>query len=84
MILQKNQKLEKEKRKLVKLYNVPNDSIIDIEHLGIKERGSKEIIKTLEFKHIDGSYSLCYHKGYPVHIKAWTEVYIINTKNLKK
>ena len=50
----------------MKLYDVPNNSKIKVAgHI-------------LDFKHVDGMFSLCYDKdGEPVHIAAWTEVEII-------
>ena len=66
----------KEERELIKLYDLPRNVKIDVEHLGMKDTETEEVIKELDFGHIDGMYSLCWYKGKPVHLKAWTEVYI--------
>jgi hypothetical protein len=48
----------------MKLYDVPRNSTIVLE-------GGEE----LEFKHIDGMYSVCVTKeGDVVHLAAWTDV----------
>jgi hypothetical protein len=48
----------------MKLYDVPRNSTIVLE-------GGEE----LEFKHIDGMYSVCVTKeGNVVHLAAWTDV----------
>ena len=53
----------------MKLYEVPPNSKIKIGD------------NILDFKHIDGMYSLCYTQGgEPVHLACWTEVEIIERK----
>ncbi len=66
---------------MVKLYNVPPNSKIDVSHLGLTIKESGEYVDELDFKHIDGMYSLSYfeHNGemVPVHLQAWTEVKVL-------
>jgi hypothetical protein len=51
----------------MKLYDVPRDSRIQLSD------GTQ-----LNFKHLDGMYSLCFTDyDEPVHIAAWTEVAIV-------
>jgi len=50
----------------MKLYDVPRNSKIKLEDGTV-----------LDFRHIDGMYSLCYRDGYPVHPAAWTEVEVV-------
>lgn len=50
----------------MRLYDVPNNSKIKIGN------------QTLDFKHVDGMYSLCYTEdGKPVHPACFTEVEVI-------
>jgi len=62
----------------IKLYNVPRNSRIGVAHIGLKNVKTGERIEELEFKHIDGMYSLCYYGDEIVHLNASTEVYILN------
>jgi hypothetical protein len=56
----------------MELYDVPPNTRIRI--------GKAE----LDFKHIDGMYSLCYTDDKePVHLKAWTEVEIVEVEDEK-
>lgn len=54
----------------MKLYDVPRNSKIKLEDGTI-----------LDFRHIDGMYSLCYYEGNPCHLAAWTEVEVIPEEN---
>jgi hypothetical protein len=57
----------------MKLYDVPRNTRIKVQDL------------ELDFKHIDGMYSLCHDKdGNPVHLAAWTEVEIVKHEGEKK
>ena len=58
----------------VKLYNVPNNTKINVEHLNISLDGVA--IDVMDFKHVDGMYSLCYFNGQVVHLSASTEVFV--------
>lgn len=64
----------------MKLYNVPRNStivLLDCPKTPPESQGLKVGMR-LNFKHIDGMYSLCYTKhGEMVHPAAWTEVEII-------
>ena len=51
----------------MKLYDVPRDSRIRLDD-GLE----------LNFKRIDGMYSLCFtDQNEPVHVAAWTEVAVV-------
>lgn len=55
----------------MKLYEVPNNSkVIYTSADGFKYH--------LDFKHIDGMYSLCYYKKEPFHLIANAEVEVVN------
>ena len=65
----------------MKLYDVPDNTYVRLLEdnnpppAGLESK-SGEIIK---FLHIDGMYSLCKDsEGNIVHLKAWTEVEIVN------
>lgn len=68
----------------MQLHEVPNNTRVRIvadEEGGTqhppahREFGQEEV---LDFKHIDGMYSLCYDMaGNPVHLVAWQEVEIV-------
>ena len=59
------------------LYKVPRKSRIGIEHLEIAING--EVIKELNFSHIDGMYSFCTDDdGNVINLRADTKVEIIN------
>ena len=49
---------KKEVMHKVKLYNVPNNTKINVEHLNISLDGVK--IEVMDFDHIDGAFALCY------------------------
>lgn len=59
----------------VKLRDVPRNTKIYIEHLRIFDNDDNQI-KELDFKHIDGMYSLCYYGERMLHLGASTTVYI--------
>lgn len=60
--------------KKANLYDVPRNTTIIVEHLGmLDEKGNK--IKELNFKHIDGMFSLCYYKDKEIRLPSTTEVY---------
>lgn len=62
-----------------KLYEILNNTWIDVSHLGLINDNTKEPINRVLFKHIDGMYSLCFtEEGETIHLKAWTEVKPIN------
>jgi hypothetical protein len=56
----------------MKLYEVPRNSKI------IYTDSESEIKYLIDFKHIDGMYSLCYLNGEPIHLSASTEVEVVN------
>lgn len=58
----------------VRLYNVPNNTKINVEHLNISLDGVK--IEVMDFDHIDGAFALCYFNGQAVHLSASTEVFV--------
>ncbi len=62
----------------IPLHEVQRDSKINVEHLGLEIASTGEKIKELEFKHIDGMYSVCYFGEIPVHLSASTEVYVVD------
>lgn len=64
------------KRKLILLHEVPRNSTILIEHLGLSFAGSDEIIKEAEFRHVDGMYSVSYVGDKLIHLKSDTKVYV--------
>ena len=61
-------------RELKKLYEVEPNSIIDVAHLGLETLNGDKLTE-LEFRHIDGAYSLCFWDGEALHLSASTEVY---------
>lgn len=57
----------------MKLYDVPRDSRIRLDD-GLE----------LNFKRIDGMYSLCFtDQNEPVHVAAWTEVAVMKKEEQK-
>lgn len=71
---------------MTKLYNVRRGSRIRLLPEPVEEGAiihppahrEFEEQEELEFKHIDGMYSLCYDDdGNSVHVAAWTEVEVI-------
>ena len=57
----------------MKLYDVPRDSRIRLDD-GLE----------LNFKRIDGMYSLCFtDQNEPVHVAAWTEVAVVKKEEPK-
>jgi hypothetical protein len=78
----------------MKLFDVPRNTRIKVckqiasgrkSHTSLIPPAAPEIKEgeILDFYHIDGMYSLCRNmKGEIVHLKAWTEVEIIQ-KNIK-
>ena len=71
----------------MKLHKVPNNTKIRLKPKPVDEDGTihppahREFEKEeiLDFKHIDGMYSLCYdNKGNPVHLVSWAEVEIVD------
>lgn len=69
--------LDKDQRRIgMKLFDVPNNTRVRI----VREDG---YIIEVEFKHIDGMYSLCkLDNGGIVHLAAWTEVEIVEDKSV--
>lgn len=64
----------------MELHKVPNNTKVKLLEDPKTPPASQglEVNMVLEFKHIDGMYSLCYTKhGEMVHPAAWTEVEII-------
>jgi hypothetical protein len=54
----------------VKLFNAPINSTIKVDG------------QVLDFRHVDGMYSLCFDsQGRPVHIAAWAEVEVLDGDN---
>jgi hypothetical protein len=51
------------------LTDVPNNTKIKVGDL------------ELDFKHVDGMYSLCYNGTEPVHLACWTDVEIVEVDN---
>jgi len=62
-----------------KLYNIPRNSKIGVEHLGLVDQDGK-LIKELDFEHVDGMFAHCYYKGEIVYLFSTTEVLIIDKK----
>ena len=65
----------------MKLYDVPNNSKIRIVEEAETPPAHRDFEEheVLDFKHVDGMYSLCYDKNHnPVHLVAWAEVEIVN------
>ena len=71
---------------MTELHKVPNGSRIKLAAEPVREGGTIhppfhrefEGSEELEFKHIDGMYSLCYDdQKNPVHLVAWANVEII-------
>lgn len=74
-----------EKRKIVKLYDVPGNTRIkligDIKvPIGALPLKEGDIV---DFKNIDGMYSLCYKDGERCYLAGWTEVEIIKLTIIK-
>lgn len=63
----------------MKLYEVPNNTRVKVLHPEAPPPGGIEPEeKEYDFRHVDGMYSLCYDDdGNAVHLKAWTEVEIV-------
>ena len=62
-------------RRLIKLYDLKRNTRIDVSHLNIKNEDTGELLRELNFHHIDGMYSLCKDdEGAVIHLQAWTEV----------
>lgn len=63
----------------MKLYETPRNSrirIMDEEGDIVLDKDGEDLI--LDFRHVDGMYSLCYDKyGEMVHIAAWTDVEVM-------
>ena len=63
----------------MKLYECPPNvkiRVMDEEGDIIKDKDGEDLI--LDFRHVDGMYSLCYDKnGRPKHIAAWTDVEVL-------
>lgn len=63
----------------MKLYECPSNvkiRVMDDEGDIIKNKDGEDLI--LDFRHVDGMYSLCYDKtGHPVHIASWTDVEVM-------
>jgi hypothetical protein len=59
--------MQKQDENLTPLWKVPRDSWISVE----------DVEEPILFKHVDGMYSLCYLKGEPVHLAAFTNVKIL-------
>ena len=58
------------------LYEQPSDSVLDIEHLGLVNNNTREIVKEINFHHTDGMYSYCTLPGKPesvFHLSCGTE-----------
>lgn len=69
---------------MTQLYKVPNGSMVRVLEDDDGPPGAKVIRAgdRIKFHHIDGMYSFCHDKdGNIVHLKAWTEVEIINNDN---
>ena len=65
---------------MTKLHHVPNGSRIRLNGETKHPPCHREFDESeeLEFKHIDGMYSLCYDdNGQPVHVVAWADVEVI-------
>lgn len=64
----------------MELFKVPNNTIVKIIKAEDAPPGALELSDGEEvfFHHIDGMYSFCErHNGEIVHLKAWTEVEIV-------
>jgi len=64
----------------MKLFKVPNNTMVKIIKAEDAPPGAWKLSDGEEvfFHHIDGMYSLCKrHNGEIVHLKAWTEVEIV-------
>jgi hypothetical protein len=68
----------------MELYHVPPNSRIRVTEAGNPPPGgiAPEVGKEYNFAHIDGMYSYCTDDyGNVVHLRAWTEVEIIDDKS---
>lgn len=63
----------------MKLYDAPRNSkicVMDDQGEILKDSQGNDLI--LDYKNIDGMYSLCYDQtGIPVHIAAWSDVEVL-------
>lgn len=75
--------IEKGKEKL-KLYDIPNNTKIKILGEVKVPPGALnlEIGNIIDFKHINGMYSLCHKDGVSCHLAGWTEVEIVTLKKI--
>ena len=63
---------------MIPLYKVPKNTRIDVRHLELENRETKERINELLFHHIDGMYSLCTsYKHGTIHLPANTMVNVL-------
>jgi len=71
---------------MTELHHVPNGSRIRLKPEPVSEGGTVhppshrefQELEELEFKHIDGMYSLCYDdRGNAVHLVAWADVEVV-------
>ena len=72
----------------MKLYEVPRNTTVRILEDDDGPPGAHPCVKgdIVKFRSIDGMYSYCSKEGVdiPVHIKAWTEVEIVDQKEIVK
>ena len=60
----------------IPLYEVPDNSRIGVKHLNLVTEDGVDI-EVLDFKHLDGMYSLCKFGEYTVHLAGWIEVGVL-------
>lgn len=64
----------------MKLYQVPNNTLVRVLKEESVPPGATPLPEgtIVKFHHIDGMYSLCTKDEEVVHLKAWTEVEVVN------
>lgn len=61
---------------MIPIYEVPNNTMIDISHLGFVLAETEEPINEVLFDHMDGMYAYCTFRGAVVHISCMANVKI--------
>jgi len=67
----------------MQLHHVPNNTKVKLLEDDTGPPGAVSLKKgdIIEFGHIDGMYSFCRKEGVTVHLKAWTEVEIVENND---
>lgn len=64
---------------MIPLYEIPNETNIDVRHLNLSYASTDESIERLKFRHLDGSIGICTDKyGNIIHLPANTGVKVVS------